>query len=257
MFGQGDDPIGAILDDARHAQHLVLARTARRVAAEDACWHWFSEWRLCLLSPRGRDALLPCYWSEVDQRALFGDSPAILQERRVDVAPDGTLHPRPWQSYPPAATPLEAIEHNGTRILRAEEGLAPLHALAVARWQRSNALMAERRRLVQERERTVPPNRETGEGQDAERRERNERFARALKQQRLYAPWQRAQKDAALRERLQPQVQALLAQVVQEQAAAREQCLAELARLDAQIAALDAELEELREAPAEMSRCLG
>jgi hypothetical protein len=128
MLGQGDNPIGTMLDDARHAEHLVLARTAlRRSLSENAAWFWFTEWRLCLLSPKGRDELYACFGSERDQRALFGDSPAILQERRVDVDPSGAFHPRPWQCYPPAPTALEAIEDNDTGILRVEESLHPLH----------------------------------------------------------------------------------------------------------------------------------
>jgi hypothetical protein len=101
MLGQGDNPIGTMLDDARHAEHLVLARTAlRRSLSENAAWFWFTEWRLCLLSPKGRDELYACFGSERDQQALFDDSPAILQERRVNVDPSGAFHPRPWQCYP-------------------------------------------------------------------------------------------------------------------------------------------------------------
>lgn len=261
MLGQGDDPIGAVLDDARHAEHLILARTAlRRSLSEDAPWFWFFEWRLCLLSRGGRDALHACYWSERDQDALFGDSPAILQEHRVDVAPDGGLHPRPWQTYPPTPTALEAIEHNGTGILRAEESLHPLHALAVVRWKHACALHAERARLLQEREQAAPPDRRSWKGQHADQAELHARLVQALKAARLYASWQRAQKDAALLARLQPRFDAVQARVAEEHAAARKQRLAEVARLDVQIVALDAELAELREVPVEIGllvRCLG
>jgi hypothetical protein len=194
MSGQGNDPIGAVLDDTRHAEHLVLARTAlRRSLSEDAPWFWFTEWRLCLLSPKGRDALSTCFGSERDQRALFGDSPAILQERRVDVAPDGTFHPHPWQSYPPVPTALEAIEQHGTGILRAEESLHPLHALAVVRWKRASVLYAERARLLQEREQAAPPDLGCWKGRSADLAEHRAQLVQALKAARLYAPWQRSE----------------------------------------------------------------
>jgi uncharacterized small protein (DUF1192 family) len=261
MPGQGGDPIGAVLDDTQNAEHLVLARTAlRRSLSEDAPWYWFAEWRLCLLSPGACLVLLPCFGSERDQRALFGDSPAILQERRVDVDPSGGFHPRPWQCYPPAPNALEAIEDNGTGILRAEESLHPLHALAVVRWKRASVLRAERARLLEERERAAPPDLRSWKGRSADQAEHRARLIQALKDARLYAPWQRAQKDAALLARLQPRFDAVQARAAQEHAAAREQRLAEVAQLDERIAALDAELAELREVPAALAplaRCLG
>jgi uncharacterized small protein (DUF1192 family) len=135
-----------------------------------------------------------------------------------------------------------------------------LHALAVVRWKRASVLHAERARPLEEREQAAPPDLRSWKGRSADQAEHRARLIQALKDARLYASWQRAQKDAALLARLQPQFDKVQARAAQEHAAARKQRLADVARLDERIAALDAELAELREAPLEIGllvRCLG
>lgn len=247
------DIINTLLEDPAHAAHVAVARTApKRSLTTDAPWHWYIEWRLCVLTTAGRDALLPHYVSPADQNALFGERPTIVQERRVDVAPDGVLHPRAWNSYNPFRTPWEAVWRNGTGIIKADESLHPFHAFAVERWQRYSALTSERHQLVQQRDRVRPPDLNTREGQRADQQAFNARGEQALKDARLYAKWKRAQTDPAARAKLQPQIDEIVRRIRQEHAAEREQRLAEVARLSVRIEEIEAEIPWLcagRDAP--------
>jgi hypothetical protein len=247
------DTINTLLEVSAHAAHVVVARTTRkRSLTQNEPWHWYMEWRLCVLTTAGRDAILPYYESPADQNALFGERPTIVQERRVDVAPDGALKERAWDSYNPFRTPWEAIWRNGTGIIKADESLHPFHAFVVERWQRYSALTSERQQLVTQRDRVRPPDLNTRQGQRADQQAFNARGEQALKDARLYTKWVRAQSDSAARTRLQPQVDEIAARVRQEHAAEREQRLAEVARLSARIEEIDAEIPWLcagRDAP--------
>ena len=188
------DTINTLLEVSAHAAHVVVARTTRkRSLTQNEPWHWYMEWRLCVLTTAGRDAILPYYESPADQNALFGERPTIVQERRVDVAPDGALKERAWDSYNPFRTPWEAIWRNGTGIIKADESLHPLHAFAVERWQRYSALTSERQQLVTQRDRVRPPDLNTRQGQRADQQAFNARGEQALKDARLYTKWVRAQ----------------------------------------------------------------
>ena len=45
------DTINTLLEDPAHAAHVTVARTARkRSLTTDAPWHWYIEWRLCVLT---------------------------------------------------------------------------------------------------------------------------------------------------------------------------------------------------------------
>lgn len=247
------DLITTLLEDPAHAAHVAVARTTpKRSLTVDAPWHWYTEWRLCVLTVAGRDALLPHYVSPADQNALFGDRPTIVQERHLDVAPNGALHPRAWNSYNPFRTPWEAVWRNGTGIIKAEESLHPFHAFAVERCQRYSALTSERQQLVQQRDRMRPPDLNTSQGQRADREAFSARGEQALKEARLYTKWKRAQTDSAAVARLKPQVDEIITRIRQEHAAEREQRLADAARLSARIEEIEAEIPWLcagRDAP--------
>ena len=237
----------AILDDPASAAHIAVGRmTARRSLAANEPWHWYQEWRLCLITPAGRDALLPCYAALADQNALFGDRPAILQERRLDIAPDGALHPRPWDAYHPQRTPWEAVWTAGTGVLKAEQDRHPFLAFAIERYHLYSAHMSERQQLVQQRDRLRPPDLNTPQGRRADEDALNARGVQALKGARLYTRWMRAQGDADALARLRPQVGPIIVRVRGEHLADRERRLAEVARLSEQLAQTEAEIPSLR-----------
>jgi len=247
------DTINTLLEDPAHTAHVTVAHTTpKRSLTADAPWHWYIEWRLCVLTTAGRDAVLPHYVSPADQGALFGERPTIVQERRVDVAPDGALHPRAWNSYNPFRTPWEAVWRNGTGIIKADESLHPFHAFAVERHQRYSALTSERHQLVQQRDRVRPPDLNTREGQRADQQAFNARGEQALKEARLYTKWKRAQTDPVALARLKPQVDEIVTRIRQAHAAEREQRLAEVVRLSARIEQIEAQIPWLcagRDAP--------
>lgn len=139
-----DQTIITILDDPLSATHIALGRTTtRRSLAANEPWRWYQEWRLCLIRPAGRDALLPCYTAPADQNAPFGERPAILQERRLGVAPDGALHPWLWDAYHRQRTPWEAVWTGGTSVLKAKQDLQPFLAFAIERYHLYSARAAE------------------------------------------------------------------------------------------------------------------
>ena len=45
------DAINILLEDPAHAAHVTVARTTpKRSLTADAPWHWYIEWRLCVLT---------------------------------------------------------------------------------------------------------------------------------------------------------------------------------------------------------------
>lgn len=237
------DTINTLLDDPANAIHVLLARSEpRRSMTTAEPWHWYQEWRLCVLTVAGRDALLPHYHLSSDQSALFGDRPTLLQERRVDVAPDGGANPPPWDAYSPCRTPWEAVSNNGTGVLRADKSLHPFHAFAVERHRVYSELTAERSQLVQQRDRARPPDLNTRAGQHADREALSARGIKALKDARLYSRFQRAQGDPAALAALESNLAPIRERVRQEHDAERAERVAEVARLSERIAEIDVDI---------------